>query len=430
MAGRRGDRVDAVVLAGGKGTRSADPTVAKLAQEVGGSSLMQWHLRLVATGGLDRVIVVAGHLGEQVQRLSESLDYGDVAVEVVHEEKQRGTVAAVALGATVSDADRFLVILGDILMSLPLQDFLEGWVASGRAVGVVAHPSTHPEDSDAVFPSHDGSVIVAPKGQRDANTPNMSSAGLFAITRAGLDAYGHLRDVGSDVLPAAAAADDLYCFVTSHYLRDTGTPDRLSGARDDVARGAFARRGSLEPRPALFLDRDGVLNPGLPEVYAADDYRLLPGVADAVKHANRLGMPAFVVTNQPGIAKGFMTMDEHLAIRARMDHLLAEGGAFVDDYLHCPHHPETGFQGEVAELKGPCACRKPGIAMAEEVRDHHRIALSESVMVGDTERDRGFARAAGMRFVHVSAGCDSCEGEDCVPEAAEAIRRGIEAVLC
>lgn len=430
MAGPRGERVDAVVLAGGRGTRSADPSKAKLGQEVGGASLMEWHLRLVRPSRISEVIVVAGHLGGQVQELCDSLAAPGVNLRVIHEQDQQGTMAALALASEGTDADEFLVILGDILMSFPVEDFLRGWSESGRSVAVVVHPSTHPDDSDAAFVSHDGSVIVTPKGERRQDVPNMSSAGLFAITRAGLSAYAGLRDLGSDVLPAAAARDDLYCFVTSHYLRDTGTPSRLAGAQDDVARGAFARRGDLEPRPALFLDRDGVLNPALPEVYDAAGYRLLPGVADQVAAANSLGIPVLVVTNQPGIAKGFMSFADHQAIRARMDRLLAERGAFVDDYLFCPHHPETGFEGEVAELKGVCTCRKPAAGLAGEARDRHRLDLAASVMVGDTERDRGFARAAGMRFIHVSPACGSCDAEDCAADAAEAIRRGIEVLLC
>jgi D-glycero-D-manno-heptose 1,7-bisphosphate phosphatase len=258
----------------------------------------------------------------------------------------------------------------------------------------------------------------------------MSSAGLFAITRAGLDAYKDRRDVGSDVLPAAAANGDLFAFVSSHYFKDTGTPARLAAARGDVDSGAFDRRGDLSERPALFLDRDGVINPTEPEFYAPDEYVLLPGVAEAIGSANRAGIPVIVVTNQPALAKGLMTFDDHQRIRARMDRLLGAHGAFVDDYLFCPHHPDAGWVGEVSELKVPCECRKPDIDLARQAARRHRIDLSRSAMVGDTDRDRGFARGADLHFIHVSAPHEGHEGEDCLPEAADAIRRGIEVVAC
>lgn len=419
-----------MVLAGGKGTRSADPGRAKLAQEIAGESLMAWHLRLLEPSEIDEALVVAGHLGDQVQELCDNLASDMASVRVIHEERQEGTVAALRLAAEHTDADEFLVILGDILMALPVQHLLDDWRASGVGVAVVVHPSTHPEDSDAAFSSHDGRVLVVPKSEPRDHIPNMSSAGLFAITRDALSRYGHLRDVGSDILPQAAREGDLFAFVSSHYLKDTGTPDRLVSARADVDSGAFVRRGQLHARPGLFLDRDGVINPAEPEFYGPEGYVLLPGVAAAIREGNRAGVPVIVVTNQPGLAKGFMSFDDHQRVRARMDRLLGAEGAFVDDYLSCPHHPDSGFVGEVPELKRTCECRKPDIDLARVAAARHHIDLGQSVMVGDTNRDRGFARGAGMRFVHVSALCDVDDAEDCFPEAADAIRRGIEVVRC
>ena len=420
----------AVVLAGGRGTRSADPTRAKLAQEVGGASLMQWHLRLIEPSEIDEALVVAGHLGDQVELLCDELHHEGIKVRVIHEAHQHGTMAALRLAAEHTDAEHFLVILGDILMSLPLQQFLDEWRAAEVKVAVAVHPSTHPEDSDAAFPSHDGSVMVIPKSQQREHVPNMSSAGLFAITRAGIAEYGQSLDLGSDVLLAAANGNDLFAFVSSHYLKDTGTPSRLAAARMDVANGSFRRRGELDARPVLFLDRDGVLNPTQPEVYDPSDFTLMPGVAEEIAAVNGLGIPVIVVTNQPGLAKGFMDEETHQRIRARMDRLLAEGGAFVDDYFYCPHHPEAGWEGEVASLKVVCKCRKPKTELARRASHRHRIDLVRSVMVGDSDLDRDFASAAGMRFIHVAPAHEPIEGEDCVVESAEAIRLGVEVLTC
>jgi histidinol-phosphate phosphatase family protein len=422
--------VVAVVLAGGKGTRSADPSKAKLGQEIGGRSLMEWHLAMLEPSEIDEVLVVAGHLGDQVQELCDRIDHHGLTVRVIHEERQEGTVAALRLAARHCAADEFLVVLGDILMSFPVQHLLDDWRASGAAVAVAVHPSTHPQDSDAAFPTHDGTVLVVPKSAPRDHVPNMSSAGLFAITRAGLDQYATCRDVGSDVLPAAAADGTLFAFVSSHYFKDTGTAGRLDAARADHDSGAFLRRGALDLRPALFLDRDGVINPTEPEFHRPEGYRLLPGVAEPIVAANWAGIPVVVVTNQPAIAKGFMTFDDHQRVRASMDRLLGAHGAFVDDYLFCPHHPDAGFVGEVASLKVACECRKPDIDLARQAATRHRIDLARSVMVGDTERDRGFARGAGMHFIHVDAEVVPCDTPDCYPESAVAIRRGIEVLGC
>jgi mannose-1-phosphate guanylyltransferase/phosphomannomutase len=412
----------AVVLAGGRGTRSADPSRAKLAQEVGGESLMAWHLHLLSGSEISEALVVAGHLGDQVQALCDTFDHPDVRVRVIHEDEQRGTMAALRLAADDTVADEFLVILGDILMSFPVDDFLESWRVSGASVAVAVHPSSHPQDSDAAFPTHDGRVLVVPKSEPRDRIPNMSSAGLFAVTRAALREYVGLRDIGSDVLPVAAADGDLFAYVSSHYFKDTGTPERLAAAQADFASSAFARRGAHGLRAAVFLDRDGVINPALPEIYLPEQYSLLPGVAEAIRVANLAGIPVLVATNQPGIAKGFMTFETHTAIRARMDRLLGARGAFVDDYAFCPHHPERGFEGEIEALKVTCTCRKPAPGLLVALADRHGIDRSRSVMVGDSDRDEGAARAAGVPFIHAD------EVPDVGPSGA--ILRAIEVVTC
>ena len=419
-----------VVLAGGRGTRSADPSKAKLAQVINGASLMEWHLRLIQNTPVREVIVVAGHAGDQVEELCDSINHPLIKIKVLHEVEQHGTVNALRFAAENSDASEFLVILGDILMSLDLPTMLQEWEQSKKAVAVVVHPSTHPEDSDAVFTSFDGGVKVTPKKTSRIDIPNMSSAGLFAITRAGLERYSKCRDFGSDVLPAAGADGELFAFISSHYLKDTGTPERLQAAQADVISGAFNRRGSLAPRKAIFLDRDGVVNPALPEIYHPQDYALAPGVAEAIREANKSGIPVFIVTNQPGIAKGFMTESAHEGIRARMDALLGAQGAFIDDYAYCPHHPEGGFEGEVPELKIVCDCRKPAPGLALTLSHAHAIDLSGSVMVGDTQMDAGLAKATGMKFIHVTPHCDVEDPHQCETLAADAIWHGIEVVRC
>lgn len=420
----------AVILAGGRGTRSADPSRAKLAQQVAGRSLMEWHLEVLAPTEIERVIVVAGHHGDQVQALIEGIDARGQDVRVIHEERQEGTVAAVRLATRQAPGEEFVVLLGDVLMSLPLQDFIDDWRASGAGVAVAVHPSTHPLDSDTCFASHDGRVHVVPKGQPREHIPNMSSAGLFAISGGAVARYGHLGDLGSDVLPEAARDGELLAYITSHYLKDTGTAARLNDADFDVARGAFHRRGDRAQRPALFLDRDGVINPTEPQMHRPEQYDLLPGVAGAIREANRAGLPVIVVTNQPHIAKGFMSFDDHQRVRARMDHLLHAEGAFVDDYLFCPHHPESGFAGEVPELKVECDCRKPKAGLALKAARRHRIDLARSVMVGDTERDRGLALATGMHYVEVHPLCNDRAAPDRFQDPAHAIRRAIEVLTC
>jgi len=145
-------------------------------------------------------------------------------------------------------------------------------------------------------------------------------------------------------------------------------------------------------RRAVFMDRDGTLI--VDRHYLKDPklVELVPHATNAVRRLNYALIPVIVVTNQSGIARGLVTEEEYRAVRARMDDLLEERGAFIEDHYHCPHHPD---------FTGPCECRKPGIALFEQAIVEHQIDSSISVFLGDKFRDIEPALAYGARGILV-----------------------------
>src|SRR4051794_9602805 len=111
----------------------------------------------------------------------------------------------------------------------------------------------------------------------------------------------------------------------------------------------------MATRPAVFLDRDGVL---IEEAhYLADPARVrpIPGAAEGIHRLNRLGIPVVVVTNQAGVARGLFPEERVREVHDRLAGLLARAGAHVDRFYYCPHHPTAG----VGPYRVECACRKP-----------------------------------------------------------------------
>jgi len=133
-----------------------------------------------------------------------------------------------------------------------------------------------------------------------------------------------------------------------------------------------------EPRRAAFLDRDGTLIEDATYLADADRVRLLPGVVDAVRRLNLRDVLAIVVTNQSGIAQGLLTEAQYEETRERLDILLAAKGAHIDATFHCPHYPS---------ISGPCECRKPGTLLYRQAAERFGIDLSQSLYVGDRDRD-------------------------------------------
>jgi D-glycero-D-manno-heptose 1,7-bisphosphate phosphatase len=146
-------------------------------------------------------------------------------------------------------------------------------------------------------------------------------------------------------------------------------------------------------RPALFLDRDGVLNHDTGYIGSIDRLEMMPGAGRAVARANRAGYLVFVVTNQAGIARGLYTMADFQAVMAEIARRLAEDGGRLDDVRCAPTHPD----GVIPEFTRESDWRKPAPGMLLDLMARWPVDRALSLMIGDRDTDIQAAEAAGVR---------------------------------
>jgi D-glycero-D-manno-heptose 1,7-bisphosphate phosphatase len=139
-------------------------------------------------------------------------------------------------------------------------------------------------------------------------------------------------------------------------------------------------------RIAAFLDRDGTIIEDASYVRDPADVVLLPGAADAIRRLNADGIAVMVITNQSGIARGYLDLDDYRLVKARLDELLAQQGARIDATYMCPHLPE---------ITGPCDCRKPGLGLYRQAIAEHGLDPVRSLFTGDRWRDIEPGKALG-----------------------------------
>jgi D-glycero-D-manno-heptose 1,7-bisphosphate phosphatase len=155
------------------------------------------------------------------------------------------------------------------------------------------------------------------------------------------------------------------------------------------------------PRPALFLDRDGVLNEDRGYVARWEDFRWIPGAKDAVAAFNRAGWLVIVVTNQSGIGRGYYTEAAMHDLHARMAEDLAAAGGRIDAVYFAPHHPEAAVES-YRRLDPPD--RKPNPGMILQALSEWPIDRERSVLVGDKPSDMEAAARAGVRGLLFTGG--------------------------
>jgi D-glycero-D-manno-heptose 1,7-bisphosphate phosphatase len=145
---------------------------------------------------------------------------------------------------------------------------------------------------------------------------------------------------------------------------------------------------------AVFLDRDGTIMEDAHYIKSPDQVRLIPGAAPAVKRINDAKVPAIVVTNQSGIARGIFSLEDYEAVRRYFESLLEAEGAHIDASYFCPHHPSK---------TGPCDCRKPGTKMFEDAIRDFRVDAHNVAYVGDRWRDVVASKKLGGRGIMISS---------------------------
>ena len=147
------------------------------------------------------------------------------------------------------------------------------------------------------------------------------------------------------------------------------------------------------PRPALFLDRDGVLNADVGYPHRPEDLLWIPGAPEAVRLANEAGWWVLVVSNQSGVARGMFRLEDVRRFHAAMTAQLAERGARIDAFYVCPFHPEAALE----QWRHPDhPDRKPNPGMLLRAMAEHPVERARSVLIGDRDTDLEAARRAGV----------------------------------
>ncbi len=153
-------------------------------------------------------------------------------------------------------------------------------------------------------------------------------------------------------------------------------------------------------RPALFLDRDGVIIEEVDYLSQPSQVSLIPGAAEAIALANQQKIPVVVATNQAGVARGYFPEANVPLVHAHLDQLLTSHGAHIDRYYYCPHHPSEG----VGSYAVACTCRKPLPGMLLQAATDLGLDLEASYLVGDKVSDLQAALNAGCRAILVQTG--------------------------
>ena len=405
-----------VIMAGGKGTRisSLYNNIPKPMIKLDGKPIIEYQIENFKKFGFTEFIITIGPMGNQIIDYFGDGSKYDVTIEYYIEKQPLGTAGALFCLKNRLLEDFFLVN-GDLLFDIDIFSFLQFHLKNDGYATVLSHSNDHPYDSSIIQSNHLGQVVNwFYKGTQHNWYKNQVNAGIHILSPNILCACqaNNTVDLDRDVLWPLIYQKKLYAYKTTEYVYDIGTPERFNTAIHDLKFGMLKKKRLKNMQHAIFLDRDGVINKEKGIINDINDFELLDGVSQAIRKMNKHGWLVIVITNQPVIARGELSIEGLEEIHDKMETLLGNGGAFVDDIFVCPHHPHRGYKGEIIEYKIECDCRKPKPGMLIEAAKKYNITLSESWMIGNHIRDIEAGKMAGCKTAFIgnqNNGLDSFE---------------------
>lgn len=393
-----------VIMAGGRGTRIAElfPDIPKPLIPVDGMPILEREIRSLSSQGFKDIILTVGYLADRIigyfgdgNRLGVNIDY-------FVEETPLGNAGALFHLKEKIGEEHFFLLNADAAFDVDFNRMLAFHQQHGGLVTLFTHPNSHPYDSGLIMADKDGIVEkwLSKEDERPQWYNNRINAGLHVIDPKVLElSEKNLEidpttgfpvgkvDLDRQILKPLCGTGKMFCYDSPEYVKDMGTPERFHQVEADYKNGVVQAKNLYNKQKAIFLDRDGTINKYVGFLRNIDDFELIDGVSEAIKKINQSGYLAIVVTNQPVIARGEVTWEELNEIHKKMETLLGRDGAYIDGIYICPHHPDKGFEGERPEYKIDCDCRKPKPGLLLQAAKDFNIDLSQSVMIGDSERD-------------------------------------------
>ena len=305
----------------------------------------------------------------------------------------------------------FLFLGGDLIWDVDIKRINDFHKLNGSTVTLATHITSHPYDSDLIIESQTKEIkkfLCKPHAENNLTSAFLGNAGISIINRKFLEKisppdkpisfFNYLSQLKKN------NQIRIFSYNTSEFIKDIGTLDRFKKTEILLKTQNIQLSSYLREQKALFLDRDGTLIECAQKEYILkkEQIRYKKKVLDFIKSIISSYTICIIVTNQPQISMGLTNFDQVSDINGKIINDLFAFGIKIDLFTLCPHHPHSGFEGEINNLKWNCFCRKPepGLILAEAYR--RNINLEKSLFIGDSINDEIASRKARCNFLNVS----------------------------
>lgn len=379
-------KITLVILAGGRGSRIKYFTnlLPKPLIKFSGISLLRYIINNFSKYNIDKIYILCGYKGKLIHKKFHKKIINLVEINCIIEKKTMGTAGCLYSLKKIIKND-FILINGDTVFDIDFNKFIKS--KNKKSIGSIALIKNKNYKSNKKLV---GIGLNKKKNIIFKNDSKLMNGGIYYLDK---KIFRYIKNINSslenDIIPNLINKSLFSGMVFDNFFLDIGTPKNLKSANFLIP--------NYFKKPAVFLDRDGVINYDKGYTYKIEDFKFRPGVVNAIKHLNLKNYYVFIVTNQAGIAKGFYTINDFFKLQKYIKDFLLKKNIFINDVKFAPYHPK----GKIKKYSIKSNFRKPGNLMIESLFSEWNLDREKSLMIGDKITDMKAAKKSSIKFLYV-----------------------------
>lgn len=398
--------LEVVIIAGGKASRlkkiSKKPKI--LVNLKKNYSLLEELIKNLKSNYINSASLLSGKNGNYIQNFFRKKEIKNFNLKVIHEDKLLGTAGCLKNLNHSRLKENILIIYGDLLFNININKFFNNFIKTQSDISIFSHPSDHLMDSDILDVNSKNRVhnIYFKPHKKKLLCNNLTMSGIFLVKKRLLKHISNNKksDFSKHFLKKILKANyKITSFRSREYCRDLGTPKRLKNVREDFKKNKNNFLSINKKIPAIFIDRDGVINKDLGPKKYSNPLNFLRDSIKGLQLLRKTKFLIFLITNQGAIAKGLISYNEVENSFKNYEIYLSSKNFYFDKIYFCPHHPAKGFVNENKKYKVICNCRKPRPGLILKAKKEFNIDLNKSYFIGDSLNDYKAAKNAGVKII-------------------------------
>jgi D-glycero-D-manno-heptose 1,7-bisphosphate phosphatase len=377
-------KIDVVILAGGYGTRIKKYTKNKIPKpllKIKNKPFLDYLLQNISKYPINKIYIISGFKGDLINQRYNNKLINLIKIHCIKEKISRGTGYAL-FSIRKKIKNDFILINGDTIIDFDLNIFFQkklgrkylGWmVLSNNYNGSLSEKLSN-------LKLKKNEVIGFSK------KINLINAGtIFFKKRLIKSLNAKTISLENDLLNKFISKKKMKGIISRNFLIDIGTSKNYILAKKLIPKYFY--------RPAIFLDRDGVINRDKGYTYKIKDFKFQHNIFKIIKKFQKKYY-IFIVTNQSGIARGYYKIKDFYKLQNYVKNYLAKRNLFINDIEFCPHHP----LGKIKKFRYKCQCRKPGNLMIRKITNRWLIKKKKSLFIGNSDSDKMCAEKSNINY--------------------------------